>query len=186
MKKNITHKSVSCRSIRQDLSLLAGRDITDRERIETVRRHIAVCPQCRAKYRSLRDGLKVLTAGNEDNSSSPSAGNSSDSGTWVESGRSLWPELSERLPARPSSKAQNSDGWSLSRNWPPLVAMMAACGVMAVVLFAPTGPGEQTVGTTPVEAANFELEQKPQTIVDDKVVPAKAPGIMHLRVPKAD
>lgn len=180
MKLNMNTKTVSCRSIKQDLSLLAGRDLTDRDRIETVRRHIAVCPQCREKYRGLRDGLKALTTDN----SNTDAIVGSDGGTWVESDRSLWPDLASRLPARPSSMAGDSSRFSLSRNWPPLVAMVAACGVMAVVLFAPGGPGNHPHGEAVTEAATFEAEAVPaSTPANDKAVPAKTPSVFQFKVP---
>lgn len=181
MKTNTSHNIVSCRKVKQDLSLLAGRDLTDRERIETVRRHMAVCPHCRAKYRGLRNGVKALAA----NSTAGSDSDALDGGTWVESGRSLWPEVSERLPTRPSTQSEASNRWT-ARNWPPLIAMVAACGVMAVVLFGPNGAGDQGVAVQTDPAQLVAPEPQPRPIVNDQAIPAESPGLFRLKLPNAD
>lgn len=164
--------TTSCKQIKQDLCLLAGRDLTDRDRIEAVRRHVATCPSCRTKYRNLRDGIKVLAA----NSSVAAVGASSlhaDGGTWVAPERSLWPDLAERLPSQTSSTTLPT--WS--KKWPPIVAAVAACGLFAFLL---SGPFTSDMPTAATDQAEVKPAEPNRSLSKDRQMPARSPGFFEV------
>lgn len=175
----------SCKQVKHDLTLLAGRDLTDHDRIEAVRRHVAVCPQCREKYRSLRNGLKALAA-----NGSVAAVSGGEGSTWVTQERSLWPDLAQRLPSQAGMARPSTWASSATRNLPSLVAMVAACGVLAVVLFAPLGGNSPDVTVQNVnQPVTYEAPPSSPTYRnyhDSKSVPAESPSVFRVKdvIPK--
>lgn len=171
----MTHKPTTCKQVKHDLSLLAGRDLTDRARIESVRRHMATCSDCRMRYRRLRNGLKVLAS----DRAAGTDGARVDGGTWTADERSLWPELSRRLDVRAASTVPRS-GWRVT-NWPPVVAMVAACGVMAAVLATPFGGSPAESMTVDTQAIKFDGSVE-SPVRDDKVIPADSKGMFQFKL----
>ncbi len=72
-----------CDEVRLELALWVGNDLDDRARIEELRRHIATCPDCRLKAKSLQSSMVLLGA--------------SDPDTTFDTPESLWPELNARI-----------------------------------------------------------------------------------------
>lgn len=117
---------MTCRTYREDIGLLAGRDLTDPVRVADARRHLASCPDCRQKYGRMRDGLSVLAAAN-----GPS--------TWTAPPADVWPSVKSRLAAGPPAAEPR---------WMPTLAMAAVC-VAAATAFLTLGGGEPAVVATP-------------------------------------
>jgi hypothetical protein len=107
---------MNCRHARSDLALWVGQDLTDKQRRDELRRHVARCPECRSHYKRLKDSLRVL----EDADRSPT----------YEAADSLWPELSNRIQRR---AAQHGPA-SRFNGWLPFVAVTAASALLVVAM----------------------------------------------------
>lgn len=107
---------MNCRHARSDLALWVGRDLTDTQRREELRRHVSRCPECRSHYTRLKQTLRVLE-------------NADETPTY-DAASSLWPELSGRIQQRAASRGPTSR----FNGWFPFVAMTAACALLVVVM----------------------------------------------------
>ncbi len=100
-----------CDEVRLELALWVGNDLDDRARIEELRRHIATCPDCRLKAKSLQSSMVLLGA--------------SDPDPTFDLPESLWPELNarieylERMPKSPPPYGS----WALAA-----ICGVAVCG----------------------------------------------------------
>jgi len=104
---------MNCRRARPNIALSIGNDL-DEQSERNVRRHLAVCPQCREYARSLRDSLKVL-----ERSEKTPAERMHDS---------VWPDLSNRLrPADSGRRPERFNGWM------PALAVVAACVTLVLI-----------------------------------------------------
>ncbi len=74
---------MNCDDVRLELALWVGNDLDDPARIEELRRHIATCPDCRLRSKSLQSSMVLLGATDPD----PTYDNP----------ESLWPELNARI-----------------------------------------------------------------------------------------
>ena len=74
---------MTCDEVRLELALWVGNDLDDPARIEELRRHVATCPDCRLRSKSLQSSMVLLGATNPD----PTYDNP----------ESLWPELNARI-----------------------------------------------------------------------------------------
>lgn len=107
---------MNCRHARSDLALWVGHDLTDTQRRDELRRHVARCPDCRSHYKRLKDSLRVL----EDADRAPT----------YDSADSLWPELSSRIQRR----AAQHGPVSRFNGWLPFVAVTAASALLVVMM----------------------------------------------------
>lgn len=107
---------MNCRHARSDLALWVGRDLTDTQRREELRRHVSHCPECRSHFARLKQTLRVLEQADE----TPT----------YDAAASLWPELSGRIQHRAASRGPTSR----FNGWFPFVAMTAACALLVVVM----------------------------------------------------
>lgn len=131
-----------CDEARLDLALWVGHDLDDRARIEELRRHIATCPQCRSRTKSLQASMVALGTPDPDPT--------------FDRADSLWPDLISRieyLEASPSSPS-HWNAWGL-----------ALCGMVIGMVAAwfwlnpskdsssppPTAPSSHQPSTTPAE-----------------------------------
>lgn len=112
---------MNCRRARPNIALSIGNDL-DEQSERDVRRHLAVCPQCRQYAHSLRESLKVL----ERSERTPAE----------QMHDSVWPDLSKRLRPADTGRREQFNGWM------PALAVVVAC--MTLVLISnntrPTGP----------------------------------------------
>ncbi|AMV19896.1 anti-sigma factor family protein [Planctomyces sp. SH-PL14] len=112
---------MNCEQIQNDIALWVGNDLPPDE-AESIRRHVAACPECRAQARRVKSALEVV-------------GRSIPEPTY-DTADSLWPAISQRLPQRPRKRPDAA--W---KRWAPsLVATVAAAGVMVAVMVIPPGP----------------------------------------------
>lgn len=113
--------AMNCEQIQNDIALWVGNDLPPDE-AESIRRHVAACPECRAQARRLKSALEVV-------------GRSIPEPTY-DTADSLWPAVAERLPQRPRKRSEPA--W---KRWAPsLVATVVAAGVMMAVVVIPPGP----------------------------------------------
>lgn len=123
---------------------------------ESLRRRLAVCPDCREYYQSLSECMQVLQrAGLRDE---------------VEPGKSLWPELSQRLPRNESSRPSPAKSPRRARSprertdyisgW--IAATAVACACLAIFITPLTMPREGPVARSPVVVPShlISLEQR--------------------------
>ena len=102
---------MNCDEVRLELALWVGNDLDDPARIEELRRHVATCPDCRLKSKSLQSSMVLLGA--------------TDPNPTFDIPDSLWPELNarieylERTPKTPSPYGS----WALA-----VVCGVAVCG----------------------------------------------------------
>jgi len=113
---------MNCRRVRPNIALLIGNDLDDQSGRD-VRRHLAICPQCREYARALRTSLQVL----EQSERTP-AGQMHDS---------VWPDLSKRLQRENSGQRQER-----FNGWMPALAVVVACVTLVVISSntTPQGP----------------------------------------------
>jgi hypothetical protein len=132
---------MNCRHARSDLALWVGRDLTDTQRREELRRHVSRCPECRSHYARLKQTLRVLE-------------NADETPTY-DAAASLWPELSGRIQQRAASRGPTSR----FNGWFPFVAMTAACALLVVVM--ETRPAQRpTPGIGPI-SKDFLIPWRP-------------------------
>ena len=74
---------MNCDEAKLEIALWVGNDLDNRARVEELRRHIATCPDCRLRTKSLQSSMVVLGAIDQDQTYDP--------------GDSLWPELQSRI-----------------------------------------------------------------------------------------
>ncbi len=74
---------MNCDEVKLELALWVGNDLDDRARIEELRRHVATCPECRVRAKSLQSSMVVLGATAPDPT--------------YDRPESLWPELQARI-----------------------------------------------------------------------------------------
>lgn len=74
---------MNCDEAKLEIALWVGNDLDDLARIEELRRHIATCPDCRLRTKSLQSSMVLLGAVDQDLTYDP--------------GDSLWPELQSRI-----------------------------------------------------------------------------------------
>jgi len=104
---------MNCRRARPNIALWIGNDL-DEQSEQDVRRHLAVCPQCREYAHALRTSLRVL----EQSERMP--------GTQMHD--SVWPDLSKRLrPAETRRRSERFNGWM------PALAVVAACLTLVLI-----------------------------------------------------
>ncbi len=107
---------LTCRRARRLVALAVGDDLTAQERL-ALERHLAGCPDCRQYQAELERRLAPVRAFE----------------TAPADDESLWPAISERLElVRPPRRRE----WS---EWTPLVAIAAACLLVAFVSLRYTG-----------------------------------------------
>ena len=83
VKGTTTVSGMNCDEAKLEIALWVGNDLDDPARIEELRRHIATCPDCRLRTKSLQSLMVVLGAVDQDLTYDP--------------GDSLWPELQSRI-----------------------------------------------------------------------------------------
>jgi hypothetical protein len=115
---------MNCRHARSDLALWVGHDLTDTQRRDELRRHVARCPDCRSHYKRLKDSLRIL----EDADRAPT----------YDAADSLWPELSSRIQRRAAQHGPSSR----FNGWLPFVAVTAASALLVVMM--ETRPASQS------------------------------------------
>lgn len=149
LKGTTTVSGMNCDEAKLEIALWVGNDLDDPARIEELRRHIATCPDCRLRTKSLQSSMVVLGAVDQDRTYDP--------------GDSLWPELQSRIdylertpkPRFPTTK------WAL--------ALVAVVGVgVGGWSMLQTPPAEPQVQLTP------EVEPEPA-----KPVHVTSPGLSH-------
>jgi len=74
---------MNCDEVRLELALWVGNDLDDPTRIEELRRHVAICPNCRIRAKSLQSSMVLLGATDPDPT--------------FDRPESLWPELNARI-----------------------------------------------------------------------------------------
>ena len=130
-----TTRLMNCKQAQQDIALFVGQDLDDPRDRDDVKRHVAVCPDCRQHYRRMKGALKVL-------------GQADAPETYTVAG-SLWPELARRINDRASSGPR-----SRFNGWAPFVAMTAACLTLMVVVNEPQ-KASHPVGPPTVKGVTF-------------------------------
>ena len=144
MKGKQTVRWMNCDEARLEIALWVGNDLDEASRIEELRRHIAICPECRRHARSLQSSMVLLGAVDQDQTFDP--------------GDSLWPDLQsridylERTPKQPISAGKwvwillaaigvSTISWSL---WParePVTNAEAAPAGQPAPVVPPVSPG---------------------------------------------
>jgi hypothetical protein len=104
---------MNCREAQNEIALLVGQDLEDRQRVRQVNLHLHDCPQCRAHQRQLKQALSAIER--------------SEVAETYEVRNSLWPKVAARLDA-PRVRV------SPFKTWLPIASFMAACLMLAVVL----------------------------------------------------
>ena len=74
---------MNCDEVKLELALWVGNDLDDPARIEELRRHVATCPACRMRAKSLQSSMVLLGATSPDPT--------------YDLPESLWPELKARI-----------------------------------------------------------------------------------------
>ncbi len=128
---------MNCGEAQLELALWVGQDLTDATRIEALRRHVAICPSCGQRAKSLQASLVAL--------------GSLEVQRTYDTSDSLWPELDARIrakeaapPARPSIAI-----WAVG-----LATATALCG--AVWAFLPRSSPEPVAPVNRVESTPAE------------------------------
>ncbi len=109
---------MNCNEHKQNLALLAGRDLEDDEAV-LAKRHTVECPSCREMLRQLEDSQTAMRVVRE----TPAEIN----------GRSLWPRIRAQLMPATIERQQNK-----FPNWMPTATLAAAC--LALLVFASSPP----------------------------------------------
>lgn len=128
---------MNCDEAKLEIALWVGNDLDDPARIEELRRHIATCPDCRLRTKSLQSSMVVLGAADQDLTYDP--------------GDSLWPELQSRIdylektPKSPFPAVK----WALA------LAVIVGVGVgsWSMLTTPPEKPVQQTTQTVTPEPA---------------------------------
>jgi len=98
-----------------EIALCVGEDLTDADRRENLRHHLARCPECRAHFKRLKGMFHVLEQADEQRT--------------YDSTGSLWPGLMSRLgQPRPRMQGPRFNGWV------PFSVMAAACVLLMIVM----------------------------------------------------
>ena len=121
---------MTCDEVRLELALWIGNDLDDPARIEELRRHIATCPDCRLKSKSLQSSMVLLGA--------------SDPDPTFDRPESLWPELKARIEyLEKTPKSPPPYGvWALA-----VVCGLGLCGATWAWMNHPTAPVSPPVHT---------------------------------------
>lgn len=104
---------MNCRRARPNIALSIGGDLDEQSKRD-VRRHLAVCPQCREYAGALRTSLKVL----ERSERTPAE----------QMHDSVWPDLSKRL--RPADSGRRQERFN---GWMPALAVVVACVTLVLI-----------------------------------------------------
>jgi anti-sigma factor RsiW len=114
----------TCSWVRSRLPLLAGRDAVGLDH-RHVERHLMRCPDCRARFESLRESQSILAA----------AAAEPPPGFPAEPGPSLWPPLARQIRENPRPAVRSA--WSLRPGdaWPARRRpLLAGLGIAAALL----------------------------------------------------
>lgn len=103
---------MNCDDAKLDIALWVGNDLNEATRVEELRRHIAVCPDCRLQAKSLQSSMVLLGAVDQDRTYDP--------------GDSLWPELERRIDYLERTPQRTSSPW----RW--VWGLVAVMGVTAI------------------------------------------------------
>ena len=116
---------MNCHDAKLLMALHVGRDDADVSEWEQVRRHAAVCHDCRAHYKGLKKAMAVLEE--------------SDVESTYEVPESLWPEIESRLDNVMAVKNSNR-----TQPWVPFLSFSVACMLfLMVAAYQPMGPHGQ-------------------------------------------
>ncbi|RLS52673.1 MAG: hypothetical protein DWH91_16065 [Planctomycetota bacterium] len=124
---------MNCGEAQQELALWVGQDLTDPVRIETLRRHVAICPVCGQRAKALKASLVALGS-----LEVPQTYDTIDS---------LWPEVEARIMARQSQPPMRSS-----------LVIWAALGLLSLVILGGTA---WMWRTTPPSAAPAVTPNEP-------------------------
>jgi Putative zinc-finger len=122
---NFPIRLLKCRKTQKLLALLAGNDLDEASQVD-VRRHLAVCPDCRAQWQGLQAGQQTL----EQVRARPASAS--------ETPPSIWGDV-HRLLGTTTKAPPPGASW---RGWLPAGALAAACLVVGILIFDTPYAGE--------------------------------------------
>lgn len=144
---------MNCGEAQQELALWVGQDLTDPARIETLRRHVAICPVCGQRAKALKASLVALGCLEVPQT--------------YDTINSLWPEVEARILASQSQPPIRSSmvvwaalgllslailggtAWMWRQSPPPPAAPTVTPEEPVAPPSYPTSPGHQSPGINP-------------------------------------
>lgn len=130
---------MNCDDVKLELALWVGNDLDDPTRIELLRRHMAVCPQCRAQAKSLQSSMGVLAA--------------VDPNLTFDHTDSLWPELNDRI----DYLERTPDNAPAYGKWAILLACMAGISLGIWAITNRSAPPSEPPPTVPLPVPEAPL-----------------------------
>jgi len=156
---------MNCKQAQIDLALWVGKDLEDKGRRIELKRHLAVCPQCRDSHKQLRGAMSVL--------------HQTDDGKIIAPSKSVWPSVSAGI-------AYHEESHRLNRfnGWVPAMAVTAACLTLLLFSYQRTSfnsPAAAQVhfgyGSDP--AASYSLNTQPSFHEDASPLATRPLGLDH-------